>query len=368
MSSPFPRNPAELHPEWLTMVLRTDGVLHDAQIVALEVSEDVGKGAAGQLVRASLTYDREEPGAPQSVIAKFSSTDAAVRDFMQRIGAYEREVRFYRTIAGSYDLPAPHCYFGQLNVTSGDMLLLLEDLDHMRCGSTATGCSLPDAALAIDAIASIHTRLWQAPALQGWKLPRERTEFLQQWYHGQQGPFLATFGSHVPDVLLPTIAQLGDLLPDLLASINRPPQTLIHMDYHLDNIFFSTSPDTTNARIIDWGLCASGRGGYDLAYLLGVCLTTHDRRINEMALLQRYHATLLQDGVQDYPFEQCQADYRCGLLCNLVQQILHYCDGQQLADAAKVLSFTLVQRIATAVLETNATELVESARIGRDSV
>jgi hypothetical protein len=55
-----------------------------------------------------------------------------------------------------------------------------------------------------------------------------------------------------------------------------------------------------------------GQGCNDLAFFLGTNLEPEVRRRHEEALLRRYHAGLLQGGVDPalYPFERCWEDFR----------------------------------------------------------
>ena len=84
------------------------------------------QGITGQLARVSLTYDTQEAGAPQSLIAKFAATEATTRNTFS--GHYLREVRFYEELAPRTNLRTPHCYYSSLDVDTLEFVLLLEDL------------------------------------------------------------------------------------------------------------------------------------------------------------------------------------------------------------------------------------------------
>jgi hypothetical protein len=51
-------------------------------------------------------------------------------------------------------------------------------------------------------------------------------------------------------------------------------------------------------------------------------LPTPQRRRMEERLLQHYHVGLAADGVADYPFDRCRADYRLCLLYSLFMTAL----------------------------------------------
>lgn len=58
-----------------------------------------------------------------------------------------------------------------------------------------------------------------------------------------------------------------------------------------------------------------GQGGNDVAFFLGTNLDPAVRRQHEQALVRRYHAGLIEGGVNatEYPFERCWEDYRFNL-------------------------------------------------------
>ena len=68
----IPAGPEQLTAEWMTDALRSSGVISSATVTKIEpkvIGE--GSGFIGQLAMVSLTYDKPEPGAPASLIAKF---------------------------------------------------------------------------------------------------------------------------------------------------------------------------------------------------------------------------------------------------------------------------------------------------------
>ena len=80
--------------------------------------------------------------------------------------------------------------------------------------------------------------------------------------------------------------------------------------------------------VFDWEFCARGRGTYDVATFISEAFPTQQRREEEMGLLRMYHATLLEQGVGGYGFDECLEDYRLSMLEILVFWIVTggYCD------------------------------------------
>jgi Ecdysteroid kinase-like family len=139
----IPTHADELTGAWLTDTLRAAGALTQARVTSLDTQLlDHTKGTTGQVARLRLAYDRDEPEAPRSLIAKFSATDPQARALIHGMGFYEREVRFYAQLAGQGRLRTPRCYFSALDEAEDLALLLLEDLATVRNGNWVAGCSV----------------------------------------------------------------------------------------------------------------------------------------------------------------------------------------------------------------------------------
>src|SRR5882724_414498 len=89
------------------------------------------------------------------------------------------------------------------------------------------------------------------------------------------------------------------------------PQTLVHNDCRLDNIFFEANGDPV---FVDWQLVARTRGTQDVGNLLASNMNDEDLRGNWQPLLRRYHDRLCAQGVDGYPWEDCIAHYRQNVL------------------------------------------------------
>ncbi|HEY6664660.1 MAG TPA: hypothetical protein VI036_05975, partial [Propionibacteriaceae bacterium] len=83
-------------PDWLTAALREAGAISHARATSIQSGPVGHMGMTGQLYRLQISYDRAEPSAPRSLLAKFSALDPEVRATVHSIGFYEREIGFYR--------------------------------------------------------------------------------------------------------------------------------------------------------------------------------------------------------------------------------------------------------------------------------
>jgi hypothetical protein len=359
-----PLHPDAITVEWLTKALQASGALTHAHVTA-RTTRLLGKakGLTGQLARVSLDYDTDHTDAPRSLIAKFSAADPQARAMLHAMGFYEREVRFYQQLAHKSRLRTPRCYFSAIDLEQGLSLLLLEDLTAAANGSWFAGCSVAEAELAVRAIAPFHAAWWMHPQLaeQRWLELRgplsaqEMPAFFQQSWE----PFLSKLGPHVTD----EIRWVGDWLARHLSRLSaylyqEPPYTLIHNDYQADNLFFVGAGATRSLVVADWQVTTRGRGALDLAYFLGGNLDTYDRRAYEEHLLRIYHTLLIDNGVCDYPFEQCWEEYRLAMFQPITRMIGVIGAGVVPPEQERSFCEVLVPRYCRAVHDLKLSELM----------
>ena len=313
--------PAELEAitsEWLTQALRSSGTITEATVESLDMEKiGEGQGFTCRVARFRLNYNIEEQGVPRSLVAKFSAADPHIRTTLNRFRVYEREIRFYSEISHQVELRTPHCFYSALDKATGESVLLLEDLAPALVGNNLAGCSSEEAELAIRHLAKFHATWWENPRLEDidW-MPMfdDHANKVQKLYQQLWGLFTQKF----PDLLSKSRLELGTRLGKNVTNIrNRlaePPQTIVHNDYRLDNLFFSSPEGGVPFAVIDWQAAQRGRGVLDVAYFLGFCLPSEHRRAVEMSLLKIYYSVLVENGVWGYEFDQCLHDFRLSTL------------------------------------------------------
>jgi Uncharacterized oxidoreductase dhs-27 len=318
----IPVTPTQITSEWLTPALRKAGVLEDQVVRSVGVEPlHTGQGFTSRLVRLCLEYDVPAPGAPASLIAKFPSPVTEVRAAVSELGFYEREASFYRLFSGSTGLRVPCCYFSAYDPADGASLLLLEDLERLCVGRTVLGSTPPEAELVIRAIASLHVAWWDRPELAEfqWLYQFDALVFREPppGYPESWQRVCRHLGDSLPAAFLPVGERLGNAQPFLDSQLARPPWTIVHNDYMMDNLFFDESNGGMELVVADWQMVARARAPFDVAVFLGSSVSTADRRAYEERWLAHYYRLLLEGGVQDYRFEQCLYDYRIALLARL---------------------------------------------------
>ncbi len=357
----IPASPREITPEWLTEALRSASTISRASVASFKIQPiAVGQGFTSQIVRLNLSYDVQENGAPKSLIAKLPSADTSVRRILNGLGLYGREVRFYEDIAPTIKLRTPRRYYSASNGDSGECVLLLEDLAPAKSGDNLRGCSLVDAELAIRELASFHTQWWNTPRLAGleWLRGSVRSSATgQQIYSSAWDAFAAKLGGSLPEPFREIAEALRTRLARAFSPLAQTPQTFLHGDYRLDNLYFGCA-DGSPLAVADWQLASRGPGVLDVAYFLVWCADPGQRRRTEDKLLETYHSTLVENGVGDYPIEKCASDYRHAMIHVLGRTVVSGGILDFSSERGGALVEALVKRTNAALEDHNIAELL----------
>ena len=321
-----------------------------------------GKGFMNQLFRLRLHFGSGAGVLPNTIIAKLPSADPLLRTVFDRLGQNRREVRFYQDLANSPHMPTPRVYHGGMDPATGNTVLLLEDLRSARQGDSVSGCTVNEARRCIGQLARFQALWWDSPLLEvlDWMPFREADSgAYEQIYPGAWAALIEKAGGGMP----PGLRALGDQLftevRRIKARLTRPPRTVVHGDYRLDNCFFSTSANSQQVVVIDWEFCTKGRGTYDVATFISEAFSPSKRREVELGLLREYHSILEEGGVRDYTFEECLYDYRLSMLEVFVFWIITggYCDYA--GERAAVYLRNTLERLDAAVADLTSTETVD---------
>ncbi len=356
----IPSKPDEITPEWLSDALRSSGILKNASVIAVEIEKisDV-EGFLTSVVRVKIKYDSKEDGVPTSVIAKLSSSDPHLRIRLSRLGFYENEIRFYRDIADQVEIRTPKCYYDKIDTTAYKFMLLLEDLAPIAyVGDNVTECSYQEAELAMTYIASFHANFWDNSKLKvlNLQLFDKDVEGIEAYYRDNWLVFKRKHKDHISKYFLEVAEAFADKFPVIWHQLGQIPQTLIHGDFRLDNIFFGRS-DTTLVTVVDWQLMMRGSGLCDVTYFINWCVGSDMRREMELKLLSKYHSTLVEKGVSNYTFEQCLNDYHLSLFYSL-QMIMHF-SKNAIGNRGEALTSAALERLSATMQDHSIIELLQ---------
>src|SRR3954451_22995997 len=292
------RRPEVLDSAWLSTVLGAP--VRDFSLTR------IGTGQMSESYRVALDWD----GEPASVVLKVAASDPTSRATGVGLGAYEREIRFYREVAPRLQGAAlARCHAAVYDATEGWFTLLLEDAGPAVQGDQIRGCSIAEARLAVAELARLHAPVLGDPTLAATPWLNQASP-LNQALLGQLWPaFLERYDERLaPEhrALIERFLQSADSW----SSDRRAPLGLVHGDYRLDNLLFGVEGSPRPFCVVDWQTVGWGPAMSDAAYFIGGGLTVEDRRAHEDALLRTYF-----DGLGDQEaltWDACREGYRRG--------------------------------------------------------
>lgn len=359
MSAPrIPASPSDVTADWLTAALRRTGHLPEAAAVAgIEMEPiGVGVGVLGDLARLHLTYDGPAHGAPPTVIAKCPTLAAENRQVGLFMRFYEREVRFYREVAPRVSLRVPRCYGAEMDLDTGEFLLLIEDLSDLTVGDQVAGASIDQAHTALGALADFHALWWNSPDLDddgalGWiptgdsPITLGAGQLYRQYWAGFEANYAERIG---PDALALGRA-VHDQWEELITAATGRPWTIAHTDFRLDNLLFGPN----QFAVIDWQLMLRANGIFDVAYFINGSLPVDERRAHERDLFDGYLAALAARGVA-VDRDDLWHRYRQATLVQLVYAVTVGGALELGNERGQALSDALVDRYFAAALDHGA--------------
>ncbi len=326
--------------------------------VALE-QIGVGVGLVGAILRCHLTYDDDPPGGPETVIVKLPSADPDTLRVAKRLNLYRRECDYYRHVAPHAPIRSPALYYGDFNDRSHRFVLVLEDLKAMAAPDQVVGADAEQAKTAVRAIARLHGHFWnkvnQPPASRfnnasngARRLPA------QDAYQASLPSVLSRFGSFFTEPMRRLAEEYGRQLAAHQQHVAAGPQTFIHGDYRLDNMFFAVDGDNDDFAVLDWQVCGVSSGLSDVAYFLSSSVATEVRREIEHEVLAEYHAVIRSIGVDNISFEDCWRSYRQNMLGCFRTPVIAGGQFDFTNQRGRRMAEVFLQRALTAIDDLNA--------------
>jgi hypothetical protein len=265
----------------------------------------------GHTALIQLSYDgAKSVQLPSSLFLKFcQSNDRFIKD-----SEYLYYKRDYDDLENS---PLPVCYDAQFDAINGAYHVLLQDLSHTHYSNKGIKPTISHALSVATELARLHAFRWGKKALK-LKIDTDAAPQISNFIaHVSNGlsPILKAIEKDVPHFWQATIKKVFDIHPALMKQRAKDitGQTLIHGDPNPSNVLSPHDP-AEKTYIIDrqpfaWSL-RYWLGVYDLAYMIVPFWEAEHRRTLEGPMLKKYHDSLIDFGVTDYSWEQCQKDYR----------------------------------------------------------
>ena len=346
--APVVREVGDLTAEWLGAVL-------GREVEGFEC-ERIGTGQMSVSYR--VTFDEGD-----AVVVKLAATDPTSRATGVGLGAYEREIRFYRELAERIGGPVVACHASLFDAAEGWFTLVLEDVSPARQGDQIAGCSVEQARLAMRELAKIHAPVFADPQLGATPWLNQESPLDQAMMAQLLPAFVERYGDRVAPEHLEVCERLVASLDGW--SAERPqPLGLVHGDYRLDNMLFGEPGAAREFAIVDWQTVSWGAAMTDAAYFLGCSLSAEDRRAHEEELVRAYHEDLLAAGVRGFDWEQCWTGYRRQTFLGIVMVVAPAMIVER-TERGDDMFMTSLERFATQVLDLDAIELLPAPGTGR---
>lgn len=262
-------------------------------------------------------------GAPESLFCKLLPSDPVRRVAIAQTRMGLREAKFYESLAPKLALRTPRAHVVRYEEDEGGaFVLLLEDLVESGCTvSSGPESPTPDAAAkALEDLAAMHVR-FEDPAMRrreaGW-VPEPDPPSDYGSLRLQEG--LERHRDKLTDAFAEMAALYIEQRDALHALWKEGPQTVIHGDAHIGNVF----DDHGTTGFLDWGLVVVSTPLRDVSYFLDMCLSVEDRRAHERDLLRHYLDVRRALGGGTIPFDEAwqthriQAAYLAPASCQVV--------------------------------------------------
>ncbi len=344
----IPGSPEDISPAVVSRALAAR--FPGAEATAVEVI-DAHSGTTGR-ARLRVRW-KQDVGAPGAIFAKLAPTDPIQREMVISTGMGRREACFYARLASEMPVRVAAPYHAAWNDDGTAYLMLIEDL-------AASGCTFPTwkdegmldhARATMDTLARLHAGFWESPRFEtdlSWIEPPMRHAV---------GPLLVRsaveqFGADMPAPFHDLATLYLDHTEALNDRLDRGPQTLIHGDSHLGNLF----RDGPRMGMLDWACTARAPGLRDVAYFLCNSIPSELRRAEETDLLRRYLEGLAAGGAPAADFDLAFRQYRRFAVCSWIAATATAAAGSRMQ--ALEIGMRSMQRSTEAIVDLDTPALL----------
>jgi len=273
----------------------------------------------------------------------------------------QHEVIFYRELAEIAGVSSPMAYAAEFDKATQRKMIVLEHLGAFgEIGTIHTYLDVSEIERIVIALAGMHSKWWNTAELSS--LTNVRTfedaiaggaeQFASGHYSGKR--FIDKYDEHLNPEIREIYAAPNAWNTRLISAFSGN-RTLCNYDVAPKNLYLPHDP-TALPKFFDWSLLTRGSIGIELAVVLAYSLRVEDHGKFEQ-ILETYLKTMRDLGVSDLSWDTLWNDFRRGLLIRLAAPIALTSRDYQ---PAHELALELLPRISSAVLVSEAQELVES--------
>ncbi len=363
----IPKRTKRISSEYLNDVLHNSGYLKDVNIESISREAcGIGEGFVSDMARLTITYDKESPDLPKTMVVKMPTTFRTALVVALQYNLYEKEIRFYNEVAPKSPIRVLGLIYSDFDSEAKRYILILEDCECYKMVDQVKGLDYQQTKKAIISIADFHARWWDAPDLFSfdWMAkPRDETvmAFIDTFHDSWDLAIKSEgFTEFIPEGGLEIGEKIYKQFSWLMNDVPDDNLSIAHFDYRADNMFFDSENSENPVIIIDWGSPLVSRSILDVAYLLGTSIKIELRRKIEKEMLELYLKRLEEKGVKSYEFDMAWYDYLKSLMIYAYLPPLGYTQLDMSDPRAVELGTALNNRLFGAIKENDATSVLPS--------
>ena len=320
---------SDITPEWLTGRLRANGHLPSGEARSVTLGDSF-ESTAAFWTPIHVEYAGADDTAPWHMLYKL------YREDWYGGGVHETEL-YADFVARMHEPPVGVCYDYAVDDATKTCYLLLQDISktHDAPGDDLTET---DFHAATRSLARFHTHWWEHDWLRARRFdsahggplrmanacsPKNIRANADHWRQTALPNFLAEHSAKVTPGGVETLELAVERWADVFTERIRDGEswTFTHGDAHTRNMFLPRDPATQSVLLVDWETYKRGIGAYDIAYMLLFFRDAGQRRELEKTVLPLYHELLVAGGVESYPYEAMERDYRLAIVACLFPPI-----------------------------------------------
>lgn len=327
----IPTSSTEITCDWLTFALSTSFPELDLKFVDI-VQIGQGYGLASELYRCALNGI----SVPNSVIVKLWDTEGP---------GGTHEVKFYECFGSELTTAIPRSYFGVIDEAKQRGVLILEDIRDVRQGDCLERIPFERAAALANILAELHAAWWQHPKLasESWLPSKRSLNVTSDWIESRREALLLKYGALIDPFSRTLLQHAGQALERSNQLLADAPDTLLHGDFHLDNVLFDDTSATVH--VLDWASTGVGSAAVDVFELLFNIgfLEDFDR------LFAHYRDRLGRHEKVQFSVEQLSFQLEGVLLRNFVRYTCGLANWPSTSEREHRIAVTSIKRMTLAV-------------------
>lgn len=285
------------------------------------VWDSVGTGQVAASYRGRLQWADPGQSMPSSVVVKCPSQDPTSRATSLEFGLYEKELLWYEELRVRSNIHCPEYFGSWFDADTGNFQLLLQDCSPACQGDQLQGASLAQVVAGVKELAHLHAPFIGDESLAAHRL-FAKDQAMRAIRIALYAEFWPQFKARYENRLDAEILAMGDVVAEHYVALEQrqsPLVTLVHGDFRLDNLLFGSSGE--RPFVLDWQTLGMGCPMKDVAYFIGTSIADRgERRVNEMALVECYFATLEQAGAI-FDRDALLREYRLQAISGLIMAV-----------------------------------------------